>query len=419
VKFLRNTLDKVHPLFDKGGKLEKAYPLYEALDTFLYTPGQVTKGLTHLRDSLDLKRMMTMVIVALIPCIFMACWNTGYQANIAIERMTADGIDVTYDWHNSVQSWLGLGHSSASFLDNFMYGLIHFLPIYVVCMTFGGTAELIFSVIRRHEINEGFLVSGMLFPLILPPNIPLYQVAIGIVVGIVLAKEIFGGTGRNFLNPAMTARAILYFNFPQQISGSDVWTAVDGYSGATALGAVAIADPAVGMSAMNNIPVTGGIFDYSWWSSFIGTIPGSMGETSALAAIFGAVVLIMTGIGSWKIMAGSVVGAVGLSGVFYLFSSGTENSMMLMPPWWHLVIGGFAFGTVFMATDPVSSSMTEVGKWLYGILIGVMTILIRVVNPAYPEGIMLAVLFANVFAPVIDYGVMQWNVSRRAARYAA
>lgn len=418
MKFLRNTLDKAHPLFDKGGKFERMYPLYEALDTFLYTPGQVTKGLTHVRDSLDLKRMMIMVVVALVPCIFMACWNTGYQANYAIEKMTEANAAPDFDWHHDVQTWLGLGHSSSSFIDCFVYGLIHFLPVYIVCMTAGGLIEVVFSIIRRHEVNEGFLVSGMLFPLTLPPTIPLWQVAVGIIFGVVVAKEIFGGTGRNFLNPALTARAFLYFNFPLQISGSTVWTAVDGYSGATALGAMAATSTDVGMAALSSVAVPWGTEPITWMSSFLGTIQGSMGETSALAALLGAALLIMTGIGSWRIMAGCVIGAVGLSTIFWAFSGSTTNPMLMLPPWWHLVIGGFAFGAVFMATDPVSASMTETGKWAYGILIGIMTILVRAINPAFPEGIMLAILFANVMAPVIDYFVMQANVRRRAVRYA-
>lgn len=431
MKFLRNTLDKLHPTFDKGGKLEKLYPLYEAADTFLYTPGLVAKGLTHVRDSLDLKRMMIMVVVALVPAVFMAMWNTGYQANLAIEKMQAAGLEPAFDWHNVIHGWLGLGHSSASFLDNFVYGATYFLPVYIVCMAAGGTCEVIFSIIRKHEVNEGFLVSGLLFPLTLPPDIPLWQVAVGIMFGVVIGKEIFGGTGRNFLNPALTARAFLYFAYAGQISGDKVWTAakyvkgetVDGYSGATALGQLASIKPAQAdnfqkiTDSLQSITTTGGEQSISWMSSFLGTIPGSMGETSVLACLIGAVILIATGIGSWRIMAGVVLGAVGFSSVLYIVGSET-NPMFQIPPWWHLVIGGLAFGAVFMATDPVSASMTETGKWFYGGLIGGMTILIRAINPAFPEGIMLAILFGNVFAPLIDYFVVQANVKRRAARYA-
>ncbi len=439
MKFLRDTLDKLHPLFDKGGKLEKLYPLYEAGDTFLYTPGLIAKGLTHVRDALDLKRMMTMVVVALIPCVFMAMWNTGLQANLAIQSLLDAGLEPGYDWHHSIHEMIGLGHDPGSFLDNLVYGAIFFLPIYIVCMTAGGICEVIFSCIRGHEVNEGFLVTGLLFPLTLPPDIPLWQVAIGIMFGVVIGKEIFGGTGRNFMNPALTARAFLYFAYAGQISGDKVWTAakvagdggVDGYSGATALGQLAAVTPQrmteMGynspMEALNAIPTTasvaGGVEEMSitWMSSFLGTIPGSMGETSALACLIGAAILIAAGIGSWRIMTGCVVGAVAFSSLLYIVSSET-NYMFQIPPWWHLVIGGFAFGTVFMATDPVSASMTETGKWFYGALIGAMTILIRAINPAFPEGIMLAILFGNVFAPLIDYFVVQANIKRRTLRYA-
>ncbi|MCA9194546.1 MAG: NADH:ubiquinone reductase (Na(+)-transporting) subunit B [Planctomycetales bacterium] len=421
MKFLRNTLDKLHPLFDKGGKLEKLYPLYEAGDTFLYTPGHVTKGLTHVRDALDLKRMMTMVVVALIPCVFMALWNTGYQANLAIQKMLDMGIEPAYDWHNAIHSSLGLAHNPGSFLDNLVYGLIYFLPVYIVCMTAGGICEVIFSMVRGHEVNEGFLVTGLLFPLTLPPTIPLWQVAVGISFGVVIGKEIFGGTGRNFLNPALTARAFLYFAYAGQISGDKVWTAVDGFSGATPLGQLAaVKQEDIGnvVESLSHITTTGGEQTVSWMSAFLGTIPGSMGETSALACLIGAAILIATGIGSWRIMAGVCIGALGLSSLLYVVGSET-NPMFSVAPWWHFVIGGFAFGTVFMATDPVSASMTETGKWFYGALIGGMTILVRAINPAFPEGIMLAILFGNVFAPLIDYFVIQANIKRRAARYAA
>jgi Na+-transporting NADH:ubiquinone oxidoreductase subunit B len=433
MKFLRDQLDKVHPLFDKGGKLERLYPLYEAADTFLYTPGYVTRGVTHVRDSLDLKRMMSMVVVALIPCIFMAMWNTGYQANLAVQRILDSGLEPAFGWQQGIHAWLGLGHNPGSFLDNFVYGALFFLPVYIVCMAAGGTAEVIFSTIRKHEVNEGFLVTGLLFPLILPPDIPLWQVAIGIIFGVVIGKEIFGGTGRNFLNPALTARAFLYFAHAPEISGDRVWTAarvmrdgeVDGYSSATALGwlgqlSPGAADAAGGaMTSLQSIPITGGgTYSIDFWSAFMGWIPGSMGETSVLACLIGAAILIATGIGSWRIMAGVCVGALAFSSLLYILSGSATNPMFAVPPWWHFVLGGFAFGTVFMATDPVSASMTETGKWFYGGLIGAMTILIRSINPAFPEGIMLAILFANVFAPLIDYFVVQANIKRRAIRYA-
>jgi Na+-transporting NADH:ubiquinone oxidoreductase subunit B len=423
MKALRNVLDKVHPLFAKGGVLEVAYPVYEALDTFLYTPGEVAKGTTHVRDAIDLKRMMITVVLALIPVTLFGMWNIGFQANRSIEQMEAVGIDHVGDWHYTIHHAIGFTNNSSSHADNFVLGAIHFLPIYIVCMFVGGHIEMIFSVLRGHEINEGFLVTGLLFPLTLPPSIPLWQVAIGIAFGVVVAKEVFGGTGRNFLNVALTSRAFLYFAYAGQISGDKVWTAVDGFSGATALGQMANAVPADGVAnpaiaSLSSIAYswgeTGAI---TWWDAFLGTIQGSIGETSTLLCIVGAVILIATGIGSWKIMAGVVGGATATAMFLNAVNPGT-NPMFGVPFYWHLVLGGLAFGTVFMATDPVSASMTEKGKWIYGGLIGFMTVLIRVINPAFPEGIMLAILFGNVFAPLIDYFVVQGNVRRRMARYA-
>jgi len=416
MKALRDALDRVHPYFEKGAILEKAYPVFEALDTFLYTPGETTKKVTHVRDGIDLKRMMTMVVVSLIPVTLFGMWNVGYQANLAIEKMASVGAAYEFDWHHTVQSLLGLGHDSSSFIDCFMYGAIHFIPIYAVCMFVGGHIELIFSVLRGHEINEGFLVTGLLFPLTLPASIPLWQVALGIAFGVIVAKEVFGGTGRNFLNVALTSRAFLYFAYAGQISGDRVWTAVDGFSGATALGQMA--------TSKGNAVASLGAVQYPWgeepitlYSAFIGTIQGCIGETSTLLCIVGASILIATGIGSWKIMAGVVMGVIATSMLLNGTDSGT-NAMFSVPFYWHLCIGGLAFGLVWMATDPVSASMTETGKWLYGGLIGFMTVLIRVINPAFPEGIMLAILFGNVFAPLIDYFVVQANIRRRAARYA-
>ncbi len=429
MKFLRNLLDRAHPLFAKGGKLEKLYPLYEAGDTFLFTPGNVTKGLTHVRDSLDLKRMMSMVVVALIPCTLFGMWNVGYQANVAMQSLIEANLEPVLDWHHAIQRAMGLGHNPSSLLDCFVLGAIYFLPIYIVCMTVGGICEVIFSIVRKHEVNEGFLVTGLLFPLTLPPDIPLWQVGIGIAFGVVFGKEVFGGTGRNFLNPALTARCFLYFAYAAQMSGDKVWIAsrfnasdgkIDGYSGATALGQLASTDLSKypnAIDSLSHVMTTGGERSQTWMSSFLGTIPGSIGETSTLACLFGAVVLIATGIGSWRIMSGVCLGALALSTLFYCVGS-ESNAMFLVPPWWHFVLGGFAFGTVFMATDPVSASMTRTGMWFYGALIGAMTILIRVINPAFPEGIMLAILFGNVFAPFIDYCVIQANIRRRAARYA-
>lgn len=429
MKFLRNLLDRLHPLFDKGGKLERLYPLYEAGDTFLYTPGSVTKGLTHVRDALDLKRMMTMVVISLIPCTLFGMWNVGHQANIAIQSLLANSMVPHFDWHHTIHQAMGWEHSPSSVIDCFVLGAMYFLPIYLVCMTVGGICEVVFSVIRKHEVNEGFLVTGLLFPLTLPPDIPLWQVAVGIAFGVVFGKEIFGGTGRNFLNPALTARCFLYFAYSTTISGPSVWVAtkfvnsdgkIDGYSGATALGQLATADVVkypIATDSLAHIITTTGERSLTWWDSFIGTIPGSIGETSTLACLIGATILIATRIGSWRIMSGVFLGALALASLFYALGSQT-NPMFNVSPLWHFVIGGFAFGTVFMATDPVSASMTETGKWVYGLLIGAMTILIRTVNPAFPEGIMLAILFGNVFAPFIDYCVIQANIRRRATRYA-
>ena len=433
MKPLRSLLDRMHPLFSEGGKFAWAYPAYEALDTFLYTPGEVTHGRTHIRDAIDLKRVMSIVVVALVPTIFMALYNTGYQANLAIERVVDSGMvsesdkaDVAYGWQGDLMAMTGVGFDPGSPLSNLLYGAIFFVPVYLVTVVAGGTCEAIFSIMRKHEINEGFLVTSMLFPLTLPPTIPLWQVAIGIIFGVVIGKEVFGGTGKNFLNPALTARAYLYFAHAQALSGDKVWTAADGYSGATILGAVA-SQAKQEMDVVNRIPqlyqgkpipTPDGplVNSITWMDSFLGWEPGSMGETSALACIIGAVILIMTGVGSWRIMAATTLGAVGLAALFWWMGSETV-SMFQMPPWWHLVAGGFAFGVVYMATDPVSASMTRAGKWIYGILVGALTILIRVVNPAYPEGIMLAILLGNVFAPVIDYFVVQANVKRRALRY--
>jgi Na+-transporting NADH:ubiquinone oxidoreductase subunit B len=396
MKALRNLLDKLHPHFVKGGKFERLYPLYEAADSFIYTPGEVTQGAPHLRDSIDLKRVMITVVLALIPCFFMAMWNTGYQANSAMQ-LTGGSVE---GWRGALLALLGYTADPTSMVDNLLLGAAWFVPIYLVTNIVGGLWEALFSIVRKHEINEGFLVTGSLFPLICPPTLPLWQVALGISFGVVIGKEIFGGTGKNFLNPALTGRAFLFFAYPAQISGDSVWTAVDGFSGATALSRAAEG----GVQAVTSV--------VSWFDAFVGTIPGSMGETSALACLFGAAVLVFTGIGAWRIMLSGLIGAVVLSTLFVLAGS-ASNPMFELGAHWHLVLGGFAFGLVFMATDPVSGSMTEEGQWLYGFLIGSMCILIRVVNPAFPEGMMLAILFGNVFAPVIDSLVLKFHIKRR------
>ena len=402
MKFLRDLLDEVEPHFEKGGVLEKLYPAYEALDTFIYTPGSVNEGPTHVRDGIDLKRTMITVVVALLPCILMAMWNTGYQINLVLAKMDLSSAG---GWRGAVIDALEIGYDPGSMLANFFHGSLYFLPIFLVCNIVGGTWEALFSIVRKHEINEGFLVTGMLFPLTLPATIPLWQVAVGISFGVVIGKEVFGGTGKNFLNPALTARAFLYFAYPAQITGDAIWTAVDGFTAATPLGLVA----ADGMVALTET--------MTMTQAFLGTIPGSIGETSTLACLIGAFILIASGVGSWRIMVSMVIGTVGTAALLQAIGSDT-NPMFQMSPLWHLVLGGFAFGTVFMATDPVSACMTNTGRWFYGLLIGFMTILIRVINPAFPEGVMLAILFGNVFAPVIDHVVLQANIKRRMLRTA-
>lgn len=411
-KFIKKMLDKQRPLFEKGGKLERLYPLWEANETFLFTPGVATKGASHVRDSVDLKRIMITVVFALIPCVFMAMYNTGLQANMQL----ADGMAVP-GWRGAVLSALGFGaHDPASFLGNILHGALYYIPVLIVTFVVGGGCEVLFSIVRRHEVNEGFLVTGMLFPLILPPTIPLWQVALGIAFGVILGKEVFGGTGMNILNPALTARAFLFFAYPAQISGDLVWIASqpDAFSGATALGEMATAEAASGGAAVSALREAG----FSWWDAFLGVIPGSMGETSALACLIGAAILIVTGVGSWRIMAGGLVGFVAMSLLLNVVGS-ESNALMNLPVHWHLVLGGWAFGVVFMATDPVSAPYTDMGRFVYGLLIGVLALLIRTVNPAYPEGVMLAILFMNVFSPLINYVAIRANIRRRAARSAA
>ena len=401
MKLLRKSLDSLHPYFAKGGKLEKLYPLYEAIDTFLYSPGHVNKGMTHVRDGMDLKRMMITVAIALAPCIVMALYNTGFQANAAMAEM---GVVTAPGWRGQVMELLGLAYDHENLFSNLIHGALYFIPVFLVCNITGGLWEVLFASIRKHEVNEGFLVTGLLFPLTLPPTIPLWQVAIGISFGVVIGKEIFGGTGKNFLNPALTARAFVFFAYPAQMSGDFVWTAVDGFSGATPLGLVAA-------ESMSDLTAT-----ISWNQAFLGQIQGSMGETSTLACLIGAALLVFTGVGSWRIMLAVLIGALATSSLLYAVGSET-NSMFEMSPAWHLVLGGFAFGLVFMATDPVSASMTDTGKWIYGLLIGFLVILVRVINPAFPEGMMLSILFGNVFAPVIDYLVVNAHLKKRKLRY--
>lgn len=433
MKFLRQALDKAKHNFEKGGKYHKYFYLFEAIDTFTFSPNTTNpaKGV-QVRDAVDLKRLMMTVVIAMVPCLLFGIYNVGHQ------------------------HFLALGQE-ASLGDKVVIGLIQVIPIVLVSYTAGGIVEVIFAVVRKHPINEGFLVTGMLIPLVMPPDIPLWQVALATVFAVLIGKEIFGGTGMNIVNVALTARAFLYFAYPVDMSG-EVWTyipdrthVVAGYSGATPLSvssdysaqaqqAIANAKEAGELAAYEPSPLHqqaaesaqhiadslsnghlivdafndvwyAGLYDF--WNLFIGFIPGSIGETSTLMCLIGALILIATGVGSWKIIFSVFMGAY-ITGYFFNLLGG--NEFMALPAHYHLVIGGLAFGAVFMATDPVTATQTEAGKWVYGILIGVLTVLIRVFNPAYPEGIMLAILLMNVFAPLIDYFVVNANKKRRLKR---
>ena len=494
--------DKVRPLFEKGGRLERLWPLYDAPETFMLTPDERTKSSTHVRDSLDTKRFMMTVLFALVPCILMGAWNHGYQhqvglaagadqyvaptqaqlegtAEYGIENVPAlnvlqyvlfrvtggkvvgDGPDGATEVGASkfLVSVFGTG---TGFFACMAIGLIIMLPVIGVSYAVGGNCEALFSVVRKHEINEGFLVTGILFPLTLPPSIPLWIVAVGIVFGVVIGKEVFGGTGMNIFNPALTARAFVFFAMPLTISGSTVWASLnyqpqylaDGVSGSTPLLAVAtfneivpeqlsaqLADKGVGqlsggalLEHYRNLPeyfsslgVAGELMpgyskmDYSWWNAFLGFVPGSLGEVSAVAILLGAILLVVTKIAAWRTMVGVFVGGAIMASLLNLVAYVAEtpiNPIYAVPFWYHWVIGSYAFAAVFMATDPVSSATTLAGKWVYGLLIGGLAVLIRVVNPAYPEGFMLAILFMNLFAPTIDYCVLKNNIRRRKLAYA-
>ncbi len=396
---LRKLLHRLEPAFQPGGKYERFYALFEMVDTLLYSPAETTPHAPHARDALDLKRVMGYVWLATFPVMFVACYNTGLQANIAMAEL---GIASAEGWRGAIMDWFG--YDPGSFVDNFMHGLLYFLPVYIVTFIAGGTAEVVFSLVRGHEVNEGFFVTSILYALTLPPAIPLWMAALGILFGVILGKEVFGGTGKNFLNPALTGRAFLFFAYPAAMSGDTVWVAVDGYSGATPLSSAAVG----GVDEILASNVT-------WFDAFLGTIPGSLGETSTLAILIGGGLLVYAGIASWRIVAGVMVGMVATTLLLNFIGSDT-NPMFAMSWHWHLVTGGFAFGMMFMATDPVTAAHTDAGRWYFGILIGVMVILIRVVNPAFPEGMMLAILFANIFAPLIDHFVIQANVKRRLKR---
>jgi len=392
LKFVEKIFDDVRPRFEGDGKLARLYPLFEATETFFFSPPEVTSRAPHVRDALDMKRLMSVVVLALMPCLLIGAYNIGLQTLLATGQ--------TGTWFCCL-----------------LIGLKAMLPVIIVSYTVGGIWEVLFSVVRRHEINEGFLVTGLLFPLTLPPTIPLWMVAVGVSFGVVIGKEVFGGTGMNVLNPALTARAFVFFAYPASISGDKVWTylnpakdkLIDGFSGATPL---LVAANGTGAGVVDSLQSAG----FTLQNAFLGLIPGSMGEVSTLGCLLGAAILIATGIGSWRIMLSCVLGAAAMQAVISKVAGPGSSAIMTLPIAWHLCLGGFMFGTVFMATDPVSASGTKPGQWIYGALIGVVCILVRTVNPAYPEGMMLAILFMNVIAPLIDYGVIQSHFKSRASQ---
>ncbi|MEM8987709.1 MAG: NADH:ubiquinone reductase (Na(+)-transporting) subunit B [Pseudomonadota bacterium] len=397
---LRSYFDRIEPHFHKGGKWERYFPMYEMVESFLYTPKTVTTVAPHARSYIDMKRIMTYVVIATIPCILVGLYNVGFQVNSAIATFGASG------WRAWIIETLGIGFNPDNPFANFAHGALYFLPIYITTLVAGGFWEVLFATVRRHEVNEGFLVSSMLYALTMPPDVPLWQVALGISFGVVIGKEVFGGTGKNFLNPALTGRAFLYFAYPAQMSGNTIWTPVDGFSGATAL-SISASDGYQMLAAQG----------ITWFDAFFGFIQGCIGETSTLACLIGLVFLLATKIANFRMVLGCLGGMIGFSLLLNWIGS-DSNPMFAMPWYWHLVIGGYAFGLVFMVTEPVSASHTNLGRYIYGALIGVMVVLIRVVNPAFPEGMMLAILFGNVFAPLIDHFVVQANIKRRARRYA-
>jgi Na+-transporting NADH:ubiquinone oxidoreductase subunit B len=405
MQFLRDLHDKADPLFQKGGPLQKLYPLWEAHDTAMFTPGHVTRTAPHVRDGMDLKRMMITVVIALQPCVLFALYNTGFQAMTAM----AQGATPLDTWQTAIYEGLGLWYNPSNVVMCAIFGALHFLPILAVGFLVGSVVEIGSAMIRGHEVNEGFLVTGFLLPLTLPQTIPLWMVGLGMAFGMVFGKEVFGGTGMNFLNPALTARAFLFFAYPAYMSGDQPWIAadfqgIDSFSGATWLAQAAVTE--------------GALEGARFGDAFFGFIPGSMGETSAFCALLGLGILLLTRVASWQTVAGVTIGTILLAGLLNAFGS-TSNPMFSVPFWWHMVLGGWAFGMVFMATDPVSSAYTPSGRFLYGLGIGFLVVLIRVVNPAYPEGMMLAILFMNMFAPLIDHFIVSANITRRLERSGA
>ncbi|KPK15414.1 MAG: Na(+)-translocating NADH-quinone reductase subunit B [Myxococcales bacterium SG8_38] len=401
---LRKLLDRLGPHFSQGGRLHSYQAIYEMVDTLLYSPPDVSRHQPHVRDAIDLKRVMGLVVIGVAPCALVAMWNTGYQANLAMQEL---GLPAPADWRGSLMAALSIGHDPDHVGAAMFYGLLYFLPVYAVTILAGGFWEVLFAGIRNHEVNEGFFVTSILYALTLPATTPLWQVAIGISFGVVIAKEIFGGTGKNWMNPALAGRAFLYFAYPVEMSGESVWVPpVDVVTGATPL--------AIGAERGVAGIVEQGV---TWMDAFLGGIQGSLGETSALACLVGGAFIMYTGVASWRIIAGVMLGMAATATLFNAIGSDT-NPMYAMPWYWHLVLGGFAFGTVFMATDPVTACVTNLGRWIFGLLVGLLTVVIRVVNIAFPEGIMLAILFANIFAPTIDHLVMQANIGRRLRRSA-
>jgi Na+-transporting NADH:ubiquinone oxidoreductase subunit B len=390
IKFLRKILDANAHRFENNGVLEKLYPLYEAADTILFSTGEVTKSGPHIRDSIDIKRVMILVVIALIPLYIFGAMNVGVQNGIAM------GVERT--------NW-----------EQFWYGFDKIIPIIIIAFITGAFWEILFAVVRRHPISEGFLVTCALIPLVMPASIPLWQVSIATSFGIVIGKEIFGGVGMNIFNPALVARAFLFFTYPGRISGDKVWViGPDGYSGATALAVPAAEVNQHAVSLLNGVTQ----FDYSWWNMLVGWIPGSIGETSKLLIIMGAIFLAITKIANWRVMAGSLIGLGVTAYLSNLMAPFSSNTMLSLPAYYHLVMGGFLFGMAFMATEPVTGCHTNQGRWVYGILFGMLTVIVRAINPAYPEGTMLAILLLNAFAPLIDWFVIQSNIKRRVARHA-
>ena len=390
IKFLRKILDANAHRFENNGVLEKFYPLYEATDTILFSTDEVTKSGPHIRDSIDIKRVMILVVIALIPLYIFGAMNVGVQSGIAM------GVERT--------NW-----------EQFWFGFDKIIPIILVVFITGAFWEILFAVVRQHPISEGFLVTCALIPLVMPASIPLWQVSIATSFGIVIGKEIFGGVGMNIFNPALVARAFLFFTYPGRISGDKVWViGPDGYSGATALAVPAAEVNQHAVSLLNGVTQ----FDYSWWNMLVGWIPGSIGETSKLLIIMGAIFLAITKIANWRVMAGSLIGLGVTAYLTNLMAPFSSNTMLSLPAHYHLVMGGFLFGMAYMATEPVTGCHTNQGRWVYGILFGMLTVIVRAINPAYPEGTMLAILLLNAFASLIDWFVIQSNIKRRFSRYA-